>query len=508
MSRVPGAPLLSRGGPLLSWLSALLVSISLLGLHAPAAQAQSDKSRATASSRAKKAPAIERSAQRRSDARQAKERRAGKPRQTESSASKRRTTDRGRQAALAAGGVAGGAMALPLASASNRGQVSRASLSPESGPSSSQAGLAAEARLLDIYRLIGRGQGRQALEHAETLVRDVPNFQLAQLVYGDLLLAQTRALPTMGQAPGDIAAKAPQRLDQLRQEAEKRLAALRERPPAGTLPSQFITLPPTTRHAIAVDASRSRLYLFENGPKGLHLVADHYASIGKLGSDKRLEGDQRTPLGVYFITSRLEGRQLTDFYGVGALTLNYPNEYDRRLGRTGSGIWLHGVPAESYARSPQSTDGCVVLSNPELQSIIDRVQLRNTPVVIARSLQWVAPAVKEPERRSLSNLLEGWRTARASGDINRLMAFYSAQFSNGGKDLTQWRQLIERDIQQVRGRDLQLKDVSILGWRDQSDVLVVTFGEVAEGQRTGAVKRQYWGKEGGLWKIFYEGVIG
>src|SRR3989344_4696157 len=96
MSRVPGAPLLSRGGPLLSRPSALLVSISLLGLHAPAAQAQSDKSRATASSRAKKAPAIERSAQRRSDARQAKEGRAGKPRQTERSASKRRTTDRGR----------------------------------------------------------------------------------------------------------------------------------------------------------------------------------------------------------------------------------------------------------------------------------------------------------------------------------------------------------------------------------------------------------------------------
>ncbi len=476
------------------------MTISLLGLHAPTAQAQSDTRRATASSRVKKAQTSDRATQRRTEARQAKERRASKARQEQANASSRRPS-RVRQAALAGGAL----MALPLATAANRSQFSRASLQTEPAP---QASLAAEARLLDIYRLIGRGQGKQALEHAETLVRDVPHFQLAQLVYGDLLLAQTRALPTMGQAPGDIASKAPQRLDQLRQEAEKRLAALRERPPAGTLPSQFITLPPTTRHAIAVDASRSRLYLFENGPQGLQLVADHYASIGKLGSDKRLEGDQRTPLGVYFITSRLEGRQLTDFYGVGALTLNYPNEYDRRLGRTGSGIWLHGVPAESYARSPQSTDGCVVLANPELQSIIDRVQLRNTPVVIARSLQWVAPAMKEPERRSLNNLLEGWRTARASGDINRLMAFYSAQFSNGGKDLTQWRQMIERDIQQVRGRELQLKDVSILGWRDQSDVLVITFGEVAEGQRTGAVKRQYWGKEGGLWKIFYEGVIG
>lgn len=366
----------------------------------------------------------------------------------------------------------------------------------------------AEARLLEVYRHIGRGEGREALDKAQSLVQDVPHFQLAQLVYGDLLLAQTRKLPAMGQAPADLAAKAPARLDQLRQEAERRLAALRERPPAGTIPAQFIELPSTTRHAIAVDASRSRLYLFENGPRGLQLIADHYASIGKLGSDKSIEGDQRTPLGVYFITSRLEARQLTDFYGVGALTLNYPNEYDRRLGRTGSGIWLHGVPPESYARSPQSTDGCVVLANPELQSIIERVQPRNTPVVIARNLEWVPPALKEPERRSLNNLLEGWRVARASGDINRLMSFYSNQFSTGNKDIGQWRQSIERDIGQARGRDLQLKDVSILGWKDKSDVLVVTFGEVAEGQRSGAVKRQYWGKEGGLWKIFFEGVIG
>ncbi|MBH1986937.1 MAG: L,D-transpeptidase family protein [Burkholderiales bacterium] len=393
------------------------------------------------------------------------------------------------------------------------GAIATANGAPAPGMMRASATLArqappAEARLLEVYRHIGRGEGREALDKAQSLVQDVPHFQLAQLVYGDLLLAQTRKLPAMGQAPADLAARAPARLDQLKQEAERRLAALRERPPVGTIPAQFIELPSTTRHAIAVDASRSRLYLFENGPRGLQLVADHYASIGKLGSDKSVEGDQRTPLGVYFITSRLEARQLTDFYGVGALTLNYPNEYDRRLGRTGSGIWLHGVPAESYARSPQSTDGCVVLANPELQSIIERVQPRNTPVVIARNLQWVPPAVKEPERRSLNNLLEGWRTARASGDVNRLMSFYSSQFSTGSKDIGQWRQAIERDIGQARGRELQLKDVSILGWKDKSDVLVVTFGEVAEGQRTGAVKRQYWGKEGGLWKIFYEGVIG
>lgn len=336
----------------------------------------------------------------------------------------------------------------------------------------------------------------------------MPNFQLAQLVYGDLLLSRTKVLPTMGNAPASMAATSQARLEQLREEARRRLSALTEKPPAGALPAQFIAVPPTTKHAIAVDASRSRLYLFENGPNGLQLVADHYASIGRLGSDKSFEGDQRTPLGVYYITSRLDASQLTDFYGAGALPLNYPNEYDRRLGRTGRGIWLHGVPSDSYARSPNSTDGCVALANPELQTILNRVQPRTTPVVIAKSLQWIPPSKAEPERRNLQNLIEGWRVARASGDVTRLMSFYSPQFVSSGKDVNQWRQLLQRDINQLRGHSLQLKDLAILGWRDKSDVLVVTFGEVSDGQRTGALKRQYWGKEGGLWKIFYEGVIG
>ncbi|RZI82627.1 MAG: hypothetical protein EOP38_15310 [Rubrivivax sp.] len=366
----------------------------------------------------------------------------------------------------------------------------------------------AEARLIEVYRLVGEGKGRQALGKAQSLVEDLPNFQLAQMVYGDLLLAQTSPLKGLGSAPADLVTKAPQRLDQLRTEAERRLFALRERPPAGTLPSQFIEIPSSTRHAIAVDASRSRLYLFENGPQGLQLVADHYVSIGRLGAEKSTQGDQRTPLGVYYITSRLDGKQLTDFYGVGALPLNYPNEYDRRQGRTGSGIWLHGVPSDSYARSPNSTDGCVALANPELQTILERVQPRTTPVIIAKSLDWVAHHSAEQERRNMRNLIEGWRVARASGDLSRLMSFYSPQFSSGAKDLTQWRQQLEKEVVNQRGRSLQLKDLAILGWRDKSDLLVVTFGEVADGQRTGAIKRQYWGKEGGLWKIFYEGVIG
>ena len=228
-------------------------------------------------------------------------------------------------------------------------------------PAASKQQAAAESRLLEIYKLIAAGQSRQALPLAQKLVEDIPTFHLAQLVYADLLSARLGKIGAMGAVPTELASQAPNKLEQLRTEAQRRQQASLQKPPAGLVPAQFIQLPASTRHAIAVDASRSRLYLFENGPKGLQLVADHYASVGRLGIEKSVEGDQRTPLGVYYITSRLEGRQLTDFYGSGALLLNYPNEYDRRQGRTGSGIWLHGVPSDSYARSPNSTDGCVAL---------------------------------------------------------------------------------------------------------------------------------------------------
>ena len=115
-------------------------------------------------------------------------------------------------------------------------------------------------------------------------------------------------------------------LADLREEARIPLRALRERPRPGSIQSQFLALSPRTRHAIAVDTSKSRLYLFENSAEGLKLIADYYTSIGKSGIEKNLEGDQRTPLDV----SR---------------------------GKTGGGIWLHGTPPGQFSRAPKASDG-------------------------------------------------------------------------------------------------------------------------------------------------------
>jgi murein L,D-transpeptidase YafK len=223
---------------------------------------------------------------------------------------------------------------------------------------------------------------------------------------------------------------------------------------------------------------------------------------------KRSEGDQRTPVGVYFVTSRLSASQLKDFYGIGALPLNYPNEYDRRLGKTGGGIWLHGVPPDSYARSPQSTDGCVVLSNQDLAALLSQITPRATPVVIAEHLDWRAPSALQPDRAQVLDLLKSWQQAREAGDLQRLLSFYSPQFSNGSQDFSQWAAALSKEVGREAHTIDEVKDLSVLRWRDRSDILVLTFAELRAGNRTGHIKRQYWGKENGSWKIFYEGVLG
>jgi len=366
----------------------------------------------------------------------------------------------------------------------------------------------AEARLIDVYRQIGQGEPVKALAEAERLVNDYPQFQLGQLVYGDLLALRVRPVRMLGDLPESDQRDAAA-LDSLRMESAMRLKALRERPPAGSVPMQFSKLSPSSKHAIAVDASRSRLYLFENSAAGMTLIADYYISVGKSGTEKSIEGDMRTPLGVYYITGSLDPRSLKAFYGAGALPINYPNPLDMRQGKTGGGIWLHGTPAEQFSRPPLATDGCVVVANPDLQRILRTVEPRSTPVVIADRLNWVPPQAAAAATRAFEATYSAWRNAKTKGDLLGTMAFYAADFNSYGKSLADWSMVVQQDIKRNAGRAIQAKDLSMLHWHSGGvNSMVVTFGEVADGAATGPVRRQYWLQVQGLWRIIFEGTIG
>lgn len=389
--------------------------------------------------------------------------------------------------------------AAPTAPAPANGGLSEAEMNTD---------FQAEKRLLAVYELIGSGRYREALKNAEQLVKDVPHFQLAQLVYGDLLASRVQVVKTLGDVTPEAAASAGLTLGDLRQESQRRLGALRERPPANAIPSQFLKIAMRSKHVIAVDASRSRLYLFENTPSGPRLLRDYYVSVGKAGVSKSIEGDQRTPLGVYYVTGLLNRKTLGDFYGSGAMPMNYPNMLDLRRSKSGRGIWLHGTPSSQFARAPQATDGCLVISNPDLHHLSSTVEVQTTPIVVATKLTWVSPASLGPVAGNFEAVLNEWRTAKNRGDWARVRGFYTPDFNSYGRNLSQWLPELKTETARARSQQVQLKDLTLLSWTDNEEVMVVTFSELGRGATSGPLKRQYWVKIDKRWKIFFEGVIG
>ena len=362
-----------------------------------------------------------------------------------------------------------------------------------------------EDRLSRVFESIEANRLDEALTRVDALIRDYPNFRLAHLVRGDLLLARARPLQTFG----NVAKTVPfEKIEGLRDEAHARLRALRERPAEDRLPRSVLQLHSEQKHVLMVDSRRSRLYVFANANGRPKLIADYYVTLGKNGIDKAKQGDQKTPVGVYPVTANLPRKKLTDFYGSGAFPINYPNEWDRRQGRGGYGIWLHGVPREVYNRPPRASDGCIVLSNPDLEAVGQHVQVGLTPVIIADEIEWSGAAEVEKERAALAAALEQWRADWQSRDTDRYLAHYSSRFAAPGQNLAAW----SAHKRQVNGAKQWIKvglsRVAMFRYPRGREFVVVTFDQDYKSSGLSNVmrKRQYWVKEGAVWKIIYEGA--
>lgn len=356
-----------------------------------------------------------------------------------------------------------------------------------------------------VFQAIEADQPDVALQRVDALIAKYPNFRLAYLVRGDLLLARARPLETFG----NVMKTVPQdKIEGLREEALARLAALRHRPDDNLVPPYLLQLPPQEKHVFVVDSRRSRLYVYANDAGKPHLVGDYYVTLGKNGVDKTREGDQKTPVGVYRVVADLPKSKLTDFYGAGAFPLNYPNEWDRRLGRNGHGIWLHGVPHDLYSRPPRSSDGCIVLANPDLLAIGRYVQVGLTPVIIADDIQWSDPAALAAERASLAAELEQWRADWQSRDTARYLSHYSPHFFSGGENYAAWAAHKRKVNAGKKWIQVRLSDVGMFRYPGERDFVVVTFQQDyrSNGLSNVMQKRQYWLKESGRWKILYEGA--
>ncbi len=297
-----------------------------------------------------------------------------------------------------------------------------------------------------------------------------------------------------------------ERVEDLRAEALARLRALRERPSGERVPSNLLQMRPDEKHAIVVDSRRSRLFLYENAGGRPQFVADYYVSLGKNGIGKVREGDQKTPIGVYHVTGNLPRQKLTDFYGAGAFPINYPNDWDKRLGRNGYGIWLHGVPRDTYSRPPRASDGCIALSNADLESLARFLQIGRTPVIIADEVEWSDATALESERLALAQAVEAWRADWESRDTERYLQHYSPRFHSGDQDLPAWAAHKRKVNAGKSWIKVGVSGVSMFRYPRENFVQVTFDQDYRSSNLSNAMrKRQYWQKEGQAWRILFEG---
>lgn len=339
-----------------------------------------------------------------------------------------------------------------------------------------------------------------ALREIDQLIALRPDFKLAHLIKGDLLLARAKPLASLGggrAAPEDS-------LADFRDEARVRLLRYIDQPDPDLMPKQVLQLAPEQRYALLADAQRARLYLFENVNGEPRLLHDYYLTVGRNGIEKRSEGDKRTPVGVYTISGRIPGSQLSDFYGPGAFPLSYPNEWDQAQGRSGHGIWLHGVPSGTYSRPPRASDGCLVVSNPDWQEIAQYIQTGTTPVVIVERAEWLERTAWEAQRQALLDTLAGWTRDWENRDADAFLGRYSPDFlRREGKG---WTESKRRNIVGKDWIKVSLTDLSLFHYPDE-DMAVVTFDQDyrSDSFNSSGRKRLYLRQEkSGQWRIALE----
>lgn len=362
---------------------------------------------------------------------------------------------------------------------------------------------ATEAKLAKSLLNIKNNHLDLALNEVNSVLRINPNYKLAQLVKGDLLMAKAGEINSIGGA-----SHAPEnKIQGLRDEARVRLLRTQNQPQTHDIPSYLLKLNDQQKYALVIDTSRSTLYVYKNVNGKPRYIEDFYITIGKLGAEKVASGDQRTPIGVYFIQADLPKKRLAPIYGSGAFPLSYPNEWDKIKGRTGSGIWLHGTPNTTYSRPPRASNGCVVLGNNDLNKLAPYLQVGITPVIITNKMVW-HHAKDKTERTALLQQIEGWRRDWASLNTDAYLKYYANNFTSGNRNYTAWAKHKRAVNSRKSWIKINLAEVSLFAYPDQPDMVVVEFEQnyTSSNLSNHMKKRQYWLKVNHHWRIIYEGA--
>ena len=368
---------------------------------------------------------------------------------------------------------------------------------------------AVESLLIKSLEFISNGQLDKAINTIDKLIELVPNFKLAHLIRGDILAAYSMNIDNFG---GNAIEMNSKKVTELKKEAKRRIKGFLITHKDNGLPKFNVIPNKNDKYLIYVDMDSSRLFVFERREKKYIYHSDYYASIGKNGYGKKYEGDKKTPFGTYFLQKKIE-RKLIDFYGEGAYPLNYPNVFDKLKNYTGYGIWIHGTPKTTYSRPPESSDGCIVLSNKDLISIQKILNTPGTPVILSNLSinELILRSRKDikKDQDELINTIKKWKSSWAKKDYKKYITFYSPNAKYNKKEFKIWAEDKKRIFKSSKDIQILLNDISVYEYPSKTNPLrIVLFNQnyssnllINESKKT-----QMWEKYDGQWKIIYEGT--
>ncbi len=202
-------------------------------------------------------------------------------------------------------------------------------------------------------------------------------------------------------------------------------------------------------------------------------INSYSALTGKYSGDKKSEGDNKTPIGIYNIVKKLD--KVDSFYGPLALVTSYPNLYDTYNNKDGHGIWIHGVPTDKQRN--EYTKGCIVIGNKDLVCLDKSIDYDKTLLIINDTQIKTYPS-KNELTTILSNLYT-WRYAWIYNDAEKYLSFYDLAFKRfDGMDIDDFKRYKTRIFSKNEEKTIDFKDIKIIPYPNyEKNIYAVNFTE-------------------------------
>jgi murein L,D-transpeptidase YafK len=194
-------------------------------------------------------------------------------------------------------------------------------------------------------------------------------------------------------------------------------------------------------HVILVEKATHKLHLYQNSGTIPKLVKTYNSVTGKFKGDKSINGDHKTPEGIYSIDEFFSKEELfrrhgkyAEIYGAGAFPMNYPNFIDQRTGKTGGGIWLHSTHDDNRISKGLDSRGCVVLQNADLRDISQYIELEHTPIIVVQDVLYLSKPTWDRNRADINDAVSKWAKAWQQKDFDTYISSYdSVRFKDRSK---------------------------------------------------------------------------